>query len=206
MVFDGAKWQEGVLGCRLQWAPGNNAEGPYTFPIDLYDSPNGTDRVDWTQRGQEIDHVVEAPIWSWWDHNNDGFHELYWSIGPSDPKKPDGSCTPYVKAVRRGDINWNGNTPWIYVWGPAGEDGDMMSNNMDCYHLTHPEFHQKAKAAAYVECWTVANVDDIDVAMAQCESPSTNRFYCISDIVAEQGPVQIQSTLCAPPRWLAGYG
>jgi len=147
-----------------------------------------------------------APIWSWWDHNNDGFHELYWSIGPRDPKKPDGSCTPYVKAVRRGDINWSGNTPWIYVWGPAGEDGDMMSNNMDCYHLTHPEFHQKAKAAAYVECWTVANVDDIDVAMAQCESPSTNRFYCISDIVAEQGPVQIQSTLCAPPRWLAGYG
>ena len=136
----GAKWQEGVLGCRLQWAPGNNAEGPYAFPIDLYDSPNGTDRVDWTRRGQEIDHVVEAPIWSWWDHNNDGFHELYWSIGPSDPKKPDGSCTPYVKAVRRGDINWNGNTPWIYVWGPAGGDGDMMSNNMDCDHLTHPDF------------------------------------------------------------------
>jgi len=81
-----------------------------------------------------------APIWSWWDHNNDGFHELYWSIGPSDPKKPDGSCTPYVKAVRRGDINWNGNTPWIYVWGPAGGDGDMMSNNMDCDHLTHPDF------------------------------------------------------------------
>ena len=48
--------------------------------------------------------------------------------------------------------------------------------------------HQKAKGAGYVECWTVVNVDRIDVTMAQRESPSTNRFYRISDIVAGQGP------------------
>ena len=47
--------------------------------------------------------------------------------------------------------------------------------------------HQKAKAAGYVECWTVVNVDRIDVAMAHRESPSTNRFYRISDIVAAEG-------------------
>jgi hypothetical protein len=45
-------------------------------------------------------------------------------------------------AVRRGDINWNGNTPWIYVWGPAGGNADMMTNDMDCDHLTHPDFTQ----------------------------------------------------------------
>ena len=47
--------------------------------------------------------------------------------------------------------------------------------------------HQKAKAAGYVECWTVVNVDNIDVAMAHKESPTTNRFYRISDLIAESG-------------------
>jgi hypothetical protein len=47
--------------------------------------------------------------------------------------------------------------------------------------------HQKAKAAGFVECWTVVNVDKVDVAMAHKESPSTNRFYRISDIVAASG-------------------
>ncbi len=47
--------------------------------------------------------------------------------------------------------------------------------------------HQKAKAEGYVECWTVVNVDRIDVTMARQESPSTNRFYLISQIVAQEG-------------------
>ena len=47
--------------------------------------------------------------------------------------------------------------------------------------------HQKAKAAGYVECWTVVNVDKIDIVMAHKESPSSNRFYRISDIVSAQG-------------------
>jgi hypothetical protein len=47
--------------------------------------------------------------------------------------------------------------------------------------------HQKAKRAGYVECWTVVNVDRIDMAMAHRESPSTNRFYRISDIASGSG-------------------
>ena len=47
--------------------------------------------------------------------------------------------------------------------------------------------HQKAKSTGFVECWTVVNVDKIDITMAHKESPSTNRFYRISDIVAAQG-------------------
>jgi hypothetical protein len=47
--------------------------------------------------------------------------------------------------------------------------------------------HQKAKAAGYVECWTVVNVDKIDIAMAHRESPSTNKFYRISDMIAADG-------------------
>lgn len=42
--------------------------------------------------------------------------------------------------------------------------------------------HQKAKAAGYVECWTVVNVDRIDLEMASRESPSTNKFYRLSDL------------------------
>ena len=47
--------------------------------------------------------------------------------------------------------------------------------------------HQKAKANGYAECWTVVNVDKIDMTMARRESPSTNRFYRISDLVAASG-------------------
>ena len=47
--------------------------------------------------------------------------------------------------------------------------------------------HQKARAAGYVECWTVVNVDRIDIEMAKKESPSTNRFYRISDLIKAEG-------------------
>jgi XcyI restriction endonuclease len=48
--------------------------------------------------------------------------------------------------------------------------------------------HQKARATGYVECWTVVNVDKMDMAMAHRESPTTNRFYLISDLIATAGP------------------
>ena len=47
--------------------------------------------------------------------------------------------------------------------------------------------HQKARAGGYTECWTVVNVDRFDPAMAQRESPSTNRFYKIADLMAGSG-------------------
>ena len=40
--------------------------------------------------------------------------------------------------------------------------------------------HQKAKKNGYIECWTVVNVDRVDMAMAHKESPTTNKFYRIS--------------------------
>lgn len=47
--------------------------------------------------------------------------------------------------------------------------------------------HQKARASGYTECWTVVNVDNIDLEMAHRESPSTNRFYLISELLAGTG-------------------
>ena len=47
--------------------------------------------------------------------------------------------------------------------------------------------HQKARAKGFYECWTVVNVDRIDLDMARRESPSTNRFYRLSQIDAKEG-------------------
>ena len=43
--------------------------------------------------------------------------------------------------------------------------------------------HQKARISGYIECWTVVNVDRIDVEMAKKESPSTHMFFRISDLL-----------------------
>jgi hypothetical protein len=48
--------------------------------------------------------------------------------------------------------------------------------------------HQKARNDGYAECWTVVNVDRLDLAMARRESPSTDRFYLLSDLVSGSGP------------------
>lgn len=47
--------------------------------------------------------------------------------------------------------------------------------------------HQKARAHGFVECWTVVNVNRIDMQMARQESPSTNRFYRLSQIEQSAG-------------------
>ncbi len=42
--------------------------------------------------------------------------------------------------------------------------------------------HQKARQEGFVECWTIVNVDAIDMEMAKRESPTTNRFYLLSSL------------------------
>ena len=42
--------------------------------------------------------------------------------------------------------------------------------------------HQKAKLDAFSECWTIINVD-LDYSVAGKETPSTNRFYKLSNIL-----------------------
>ena len=45
--------------------------------------------------------------------------------------------------------------------------------------------HQKARKNGYVECWTIVNVPKLDLTKAAQESPSTNRFYQLADIVID---------------------
>ncbi|MDR1322566.1 MAG: XcyI family restriction endonuclease [Gracilibacteraceae bacterium] len=47
--------------------------------------------------------------------------------------------------------------------------------------------HQKAKQNGYVECWTVVNVDRMDIETAKKESPTTNKFYIMSQLVSTKG-------------------
>jgi hypothetical protein len=47
--------------------------------------------------------------------------------------------------------------------------------------------HQKARQAGFVECWTIVNVHQLNMVKAAQESPSTNRFYRIDDIVTGSG-------------------
>ncbi|MBR0554863.1 XcyI family restriction endonuclease [Ciceribacter sp. L1K23] len=65
----------------------------------------------------------------------------------------------------------------------GGEDFSNIHNRIG----EAEKSHQKAKANKYVECWTVVNVDRIDMDMAARESPSTNRFYRISSLAQAEG-------------------
>jgi hypothetical protein len=65
----------------------------------------------------------------------------------------------------------------------AGEDFSNIHNRIG----EAEKSHQKARQRGYVECWTVVNVDRIDMTMARQESPSTNRFYRLSDILSGAG-------------------
>lgn len=47
--------------------------------------------------------------------------------------------------------------------------------------------HQKAKGTGYTECWTVVNVDRFDFKAAKKESPTTNRFYKLSELTCREG-------------------
>jgi XcyI restriction endonuclease len=65
----------------------------------------------------------------------------------------------------------------------AGEDFANIHNRIG----EAEKSHQKARKAGFVECWTVVNVDRVDLTTAHHESPSTNRFYKFSDLMAASG-------------------
>lgn len=66
--------------------------------------------------------------------------------------------------------------------------------------------HQKARQEGFTECWTVVNVDHLDVDKAHRESPSTNRFYSLSALASRSGAeyedfaMRIRSLAAIPSR------
>lgn len=65
----------------------------------------------------------------------------------------------------------------------AGSDFSNIHNRLG----EAEKSHQKARSAGYAECWTVVNVNRTDMEMARRESPTTNRFYLISDLITGSG-------------------
>lgn len=47
--------------------------------------------------------------------------------------------------------------------------------------------HQKAKKEGYPVCWTVVNVQKLDIAKAKTESPTTNTFYSLKSLLSRKG-------------------
>lgn len=46
--------------------------------------------------------------------------------------------------------------------------------------------HQKARKKGFTECWTVVNVGQIDLALAKHESPSTDQFFRLGELMKNQ--------------------
>ncbi len=86
--------------------------------------------------------------------------------------------------VIREEINSGAFRNAIAIEVKGGKDFSNIHNRVG----EAEKSHQKARADGYVECWTVVNVDNIDVSTAAKESPTTNRFFKLSAIIAGEGP------------------
>lgn len=68
--------------------------------------------------------------------------------------------------------------------------------------------HQKAKNNSFTECWTIVNVDGLDMAKAKSESPSTDRFYSLTALALRSGAeyddfrrrVMSLTAIASPPK------
>lgn len=49
--------------------------------------------------------------------------------------------------------------------------------------------HQKARRRGFTECWTVVNVERLDIEKARSESPSTDRFYSLAALSLRDGDI-----------------
>lgn len=86
---------------------------------------------------------------------------------------------PDPDIVIREEMSKNSFRNIIAIEVKAGTDFSNIHNRVG----EAEKSHQKAKANDYVECWTVVNVDNINIDIARRESPSTNKFYKISDLM-----------------------
>jgi hypothetical protein len=65
----------------------------------------------------------------------------------------------------------------------AGKDPSNIHNRIG----EAEKSHQKARQNGFTECWTIINVSTTDMELAKKESPSTNQFFLIEDIVSRKG-------------------
>lgn len=69
--------------------------------------------------------------------------------------------------------------PLIAIEVKAGTDASNIHNRIG----EAEKSHLKAKALKFTDCWTILNVAKRDVALAAQQSPTTNRFFTLSELM-----------------------
>jgi len=90
---------------------------------------------------------------------------------------------PDPDIVIREELSTNKYRKIIAIEVKAGTDPSNIHNRIG----EAEKSHQKAKRDGYKERWTVVNVDRMDMDKAKQESPSTDRFYLLSDLEGGRG-------------------
>ena len=72
--------------------------------------------------------------------------------------------------------------PLVAIEVKAGIDASNIHNRIG----EAEKSHLKAKARKFTECWTIVNVDALDFEFAHKQSPTTNRFFKLSELSARE--------------------
>lgn len=73
-----------------------------------------------------------------------------------------------------------GSRPLVAIEVKAGTDASNIHNRIG----EAEKSHLKAKARKFTECWTIVNVASLDPAVAAQQSPTTHRFFTLSELMA----------------------
>lgn len=73
----------------------------------------------------------------------------------------------------------SGDRPLVAIEVKAGTDVSNIHNRIG----EAEKSHLKAKARKFTECWTIVNVNKLDPALAAQQSPTTHRFFRLSELM-----------------------
>lgn len=73
----------------------------------------------------------------------------------------------------------SGDRPLVAIEVKAGTDVSNIHNRIG----EAEKSHLKAKARKFTECWTIVNVNKLDPALAAQQSPTTHRFFMLSELL-----------------------
>ena len=72
-----------------------------------------------------------------------------------------------------------GQRPLVAIEVKAGTDASNIHNRIG----EAEKSHLKAKARKFTECWTIVNVASLDLDLASQQSPTTHRFFKLSELL-----------------------
>lgn len=88
--------------------------------------------------------------------------------------------------VIREESPGHSDRPLVAIEVKAGTDISNIHNRIG----EAEKSHLKAKGRKFTECWTIVNVSNLDMAMARQQSPTTNRFFKLAEILTSDSVSQ----------------